>query len=133
MPRRLSCLLPLVALLASACGGDGDGGTAPATSRTARYEISGTYSGHLTVVYATASGANQATTVTSLPWSADVTFAPGVAGAGIGAQSVPTQLGRPGQTATVRIVVGGTAVQSTSGTTDASGSVVLPTIAYVLR
>jgi hypothetical protein len=128
--RRRVLALATAALALAACGDD-DNGTGPApSSRTVRYEVSGTFTGGLTVVHTNAAGGNATATITTLPWSREVTHDATVAGVGIGATGA---VATPGQTVTLRIVINGTAVQSGTATVAANGTIAIPTLAHVFR
>ena len=122
-----------LAFAVTGCGGGNDGpsGPPPASQRTVRYEITGNYSGALTVAYTTESNATVATEVLSLPWSKSMTFPAGDVGVGIGGGSLVGSFGAPGQTVTVRIYSGSTVVRSQVATTASTGLLSLPSLAYV--
>ena len=129
----IAAALMSLAFAVTGCGGGNDGPSGPPASsqRTVRYEITGNYSGALTVVYTTESNATVDSEVLSLPWSKSVTFPPAVAGIGIGGGSVAGRAGLPGQTVTVRIYSGSTVVRSQVATTTSTGVLSLPSLAYV--
>lgn len=113
----------------TACSKDDDN---PAPSpRNVKYEITGNYTGHLTVIINDNVSGNEVFTVTSLPWTKEKTYTANVAGIGIGGQSVVANPGLPGQTVTVKIYSGGTQVRTGTVTCDANGVVTLPSHAYL--
>lgn len=103
----------------------------PAPIKSAKFEISGNYSGHLFVVYNDNVSGNTTLTVTSLPWSKTIDYPSTVLGIGIGANSLTGNAGAAGQVATMKIYSGSTVVKNTSATADANGLLNLQTLAYV--
>lgn len=103
----------------------------PAPIKSAKFEISGNYSGHLFVVYNDNVSGNTTLTVTSLPWSKTIDYPTAVLGIGIGANSLTGNSGAAGQVATMKIYNGNAVVKSTSATADANGLLNLSTLAYV--
>ncbi len=115
-----------------ACGGKDSPTTPPASNaRTVKYEITGTYTGGLVIVYTGASGAPVTTETFTLPWTRDITIASGVGGIGFTGSTLVGRNGVVGQTATIRIYSGGTVVKSEVGTVLSSGLLQLPTLAHV--
>lgn len=109
-----------------------DNKTSDGNSRNVKYEITGTYSGHLTVVINNNVSGNEIVTVTALPWTKEVTYGSNVSGIGIGGNSVITQPGSPGQTITAKIYSAGTAVKSGVSTANVNGVLSLPNgLSYV--
>jgi hypothetical protein len=103
----------------------------PAVTRNVRYEITGNYSGPLFVVYNDNVSGNTTLTVSTLPWRKDVTYSANVQGIGISSNSANGQQGAAGQTASLKIYVGNTIVQSSNAVADVNGSINLPPLAYV--
>lgn len=103
---------------------------APQPTNIKKYEITGNYSGQLSVAYTNASGATESTTVTSLPWTLKLTFAPSVGGMGMGGNSVIGKTGAAGQLVTVKMYSKGVVVQSGNATADANGIINLPGLGY---
>lgn len=99
-------------------------------SRNIKYEISGNYSGHLTVVYNDNISGNTVVTVTSLPWSKEITYNSNVQAIGISASSVVGHYGSANQSATLKIYSGGTTVKSTTASTDTNGVISFTPLAY---
>jgi len=97
--------------------------------RTVKYEITGNFTGKLTIVYNDNVSGNTVLNDVTLPWSKDITYPATVTGIGIGAQSSTS--GTPGQTATMKIYSGGTVVKSSSGTAGSVGELSLPTMAHI--
>lgn len=90
-------------------------------SKNIKYEITGNYSGHLTVVYNDNISGNTVVTVTSLPWSKEVNYPNNVQVIGIGASSVVGHYGAAGQSATLKIYNDGNVVRNGNATTDSNG------------
>ena len=100
----------------------------PAT-RTVKYEITGNFSGKLTIVYNDNVNGNTVLNNISLPWTRELTYTQNVAAIGIQAQAAST--GMPGQTATMKIYAAGKPVKSSAAVAGALGEMVLPAIAHV--
>ncbi len=77
MKRKIAQFLPIILTaflltLIISCNKDDDSGSTDGNSRTVKYELSGTYSGTLIVVYINADGVNQVVDNVTLPWSKEV-------------------------------------------------------------
>jgi len=97
-------------------------------ARVVKYEITGNFTGKLTVIYNDNVSGNTVLNDVTLPWSKDITYPATVTGIGIGAQS--STAGTPGQTATMKIYSGGTVVKNVPGTAGSLGEMILATTAY---
>lgn len=75
--------------------------------REIKYEITGTYSGQLDVVYSDSFGATISEVITALPWSKTITYPASVQAIGITANSVVANAGVAGQTGSMKIYAGG--------------------------
>ncbi len=125
--KNVSLILLPALLFFSSCKKDNDnpGGT---NSKVVKYEITGNFTGKLTVVYNDNVNGNTVVNNVALPFLKDTTYTANITGIGIGAQaSVP---GVAGQTATMKIYSGGNVVKTVSATAGSLGEMVLPTIAY---
>lgn len=91
-------LLSIITIFAS-CDKDSDD-NAVNSSRTIRYDVTGNFTGSFTAAYTPVSGGITSEEVTSLPWSKEITYAAGVAGASIG---ITGGGGVPGQRVTLVI------------------------------
>lgn len=126
MKKIILILLPALLFLSS-CKKENDnpGGT---NSRVVKYEITGNFTGKLTVIYNDNVIGNTVINNAALPFVKDITYPANITGIGIGAQaSIP---GVAGQTATMKIYSGGTVVKTVSATAGSLGELVLPAIAY---
>ncbi|SRX76001.1 hypothetical protein AEQU3_02999 [Aequorivita antarctica] len=65
-------LILLLMTIMISCNKDDDSGSSGGNSKTVKYELSGTYSGTLTIVYINGDGVNQVVDNVSLPWSKEV-------------------------------------------------------------
>jgi hypothetical protein len=110
----------LTAGIFSACGGKD---SVSPQSRLVKYEVTGNYSGQLTVAYTNASGSLEDIIVTAIPWSKEFTMAAGVGGGGFGGNSVISKPGAPGQTTVSKIYIGGKEVKSANAIADANGNI----------
>lgn len=106
-----------VAFIFSACKKDDTSNNN--SSRTLKYEITGSYSGSLIASYTTATGGTANETITTMPWSKEITYASNVSAAII---AISGNGGTVGQQVTVVVKKGGTQVSSTTATADNSGS-----------
>ena len=118
-------LLFLVSFISCSKDKDGNGNT---NSRVVKYEITGNFTGKLTVIYNDNVNGNTVVNNVSLPWSKEITYPGNVTGIGIGAQSSTS--GTAGQTATVKIYSGSNVVKTGSATAGSLGELALPTIAF---
>jgi hypothetical protein len=97
-------------------------------SRVVKYEITGNFSGKLTVIYNDNVNGNTVVNNVVLPYLKGITYPANITGIGIAAQaSIP---GAAGQTATMKIYSGGNVVKTVSATAGSLGELVLPTVAY---
>jgi len=97
-------------------------------SRKIKYEITGTFSGKLDIVYNDNVNGNTHLTNVPLPWTKEITYGSNIMGIGIGAQASIT--GVSGQAATIKIYSGGTIVKTSTATAGSSGEILIPAIAY---
>ena len=108
------------------CKKDKDSGTA--NTRAIKYEITGTFSGKLDIVYSDNINGNTTLANVAIPWTKEIEYGSNVTGIGIGSQG--SSAGVAGQTATLKIYSNGTVVRTSTATVSATGGIVLPTIAY---
>lgn len=122
----------LLIALGTSCGNDDDNNIPnPTPIKSAKFEITGNYTGHFTVVYNDNVSGNTTVSVTTLPWSKTIDYPDSVIGIGIGGNTILGNPGIPGQTATLRIYNGNTVVASSTKIADANGIVSFQTLAYV--
>ncbi len=120
-----------VTTLLVACGGDGNVSTGPgATPRATKYEVSGNYTGALTVIYTAQGGGTASVDITSLPWVRDVTPDTNVGAVALAAEHIGGALGVAGQTVTIKIIVGGKVVKTQSETAPANGRMSVPVVVW---
>lgn len=117
----------LVIILLSGCKKDKDENKN--SSKNVKYEISGTYTGKFTVIITDNDSGTQTINEVSIPWSKEVTYGDKVVGIGIGV--TPTDYGKTGQTAVMRIYSGGTVVKTSNATADQTGLIAIPTLSHV--
>jgi hypothetical protein len=119
------------ATLLIACGNDGGVSTGPgAKPREAKYEVTGNYTGALTVIYTAKGGGTASVDITSLPWVRDVTPDTNVGAVALAAEHIGGALGLAGQTVTIKIIVGGKVVKTQSETAPASGRISVPVVVW---
>lgn len=97
-------------------------------SHTIKYEITGSFSGKLDVIYNDNVNGNTHLTNVSLPWTKEIKYSSNIITIGIGAQASTT--GASGQTATIKIYSGGVVVKTSTATAGSAGEILIPTIAY---
>lgn len=96
--------------------------------KTVKYEITGNFSGKLTIVYSDNVNGNTTVTGAALPWSKEVSLGSNVLSIGIGGQA--STVGVAGQNAALKVYVAGKVVKSTTATAGANGEISIPTLAY---
>lgn len=101
----------------------------PVNNRVIKFQISGNYTGSLTVAYTNASGGTESKIATAFPWIKDITYPATVSGIGIGGNT--SVAGAPSQTLTLQIYSAGNVVSTGTAVTDGNGLINLPTLAYV--
>ena len=114
-------LMTLFLTLLISCSKDDDKDNGENNSRKVKYELTGTYSGTLLIVYINEDGVNQLADNVSLPWSKEVTIKGNSATTLIlNANSEVGGFGQANQTITGKILVGG--VQKKTATTNSTNS-----------
>ena len=94
----------------------------PGGSRAVKYEITGDYTGSMTVALVAANGSFEAFEVKKLPWIYEITADKSVTQIGASAQG---SAGKDGQKATFKVYVGGKEVSSGAGTAISGGILIL--------
>ena len=103
--KKLSIVLLTVLTVFTSC--DKDDVNPGNTSLTIRYEVTGNFTGTFSAAYTPISGGVTSEDFTALPWSKEITYAAGVAGASIGVSGTG---GVAGQTVKLTIKRGGTQI-----------------------
>lgn len=106
----------------------------PAAQRVVKYEITGNYSGKLTIVYTNATGVNETITGISLPWTKEVTVTKqGAVSVGFTAATPVSQgsFGVSGQTAVARLYANSVEKQNATQTADNNGAVMFGVLSHV--
>jgi hypothetical protein len=117
----------LFALCFASCDKDDNS----SSSRVVKYELSGTYSAPLQVIYTNEDGALQSVNDVILPWSKEVTVKAGVTGVGLTASFQTVDSSMVGRTLIGKILVGGVEKQSASVFANSSGAIDLSTLFHV--
>jgi hypothetical protein len=118
--------------LFTSCSKDSDGpGPGGGNSRVVKYEITGNYTGKLTVVYNDNASGNTVVNNVTLPFIKEITYPATVTAIGIGGHSNTPTPGAPGQTVTMKIYSGGNVVKTASATAGSLGELTLPTMAHL--
>ncbi len=96
--------------------------------RLVKYEITGNYTGKLTIVYNDNVNGNTVSNNDSIPWRKEFRLPLTVTAIGIGAQS--SVAGLPGQTVTIKIYSSYNVVKTSTATAGSLGEIVVPAITY---
>lgn len=105
----------------SSCKKDGTGSGNSAQKRLVKYEITGTFSGKLLIVYNDNVNGNTVLDNVTLPWSKTIQYTSNVLAIGIAATT--STAGAPGQSATLKIYSGGELVRSSPANTGSVGEI----------
>lgn len=97
--------------------------------RSIKYEITGNFTGKLTIVYNDNINGNTVSNNDSIPWTKQLRLPLSVVAIGIGAQS--SVRGLSGQTVTLKIYSSNNAVKTSTATAGSVGEIAIPTIAYI--
>jgi hypothetical protein len=129
-----SALLLFIAITISSCSSSDDNSNNPTpipNSREVKYEITGNYTGHFSMVYTDNLAVSTTVTVTSLPWTKSITYPTNIVGIGMGGGTLIGNQGIAGQTATLKIYSNNVAVATSTGTADVNGIISFQTLSYV--
>lgn len=129
---KLSLILAL-SISQFSCNNDDDNASTPTpnpVSREIKYEITGTYSGHLDVVYSDINGINKSEVITSLPWSKTITYPSSIIAVGIGSSSVIANAGVAGETGSMKIYAGGVVKRTSDKTVGQNGLLIFDSQSY---
>jgi hypothetical protein len=125
MKNQIIVLLLLINSFFISCSKDS---TSPVSSRAVRYEITGNFTGTLTVVYTAANGSVENVDVNTLPWKKELT-------ANNSLQSLSAIAtgsgGKIGQTATLKIIIGNVEAKTGAGTANNIGFINLAPAPYL--
>ena len=117
---------------AASCSKDNDNNIPfPTPIKSAKFEITGNYSGHIFIVYNDNISGNTSLTVTSLPWSKTIDYPNTVVGIGISGNAVTSNSGVAGQTASLKIYNGTNILSESNKTADANGLFNFNTLTYI--
>ena len=108
-----------------------DDNNIPNQIKSAKFEITGNYSGHIFIVYSDNISGNTSATITSLPWSKTIDYPNSVVGIGISGNAVTTNPGIAGQSVSLKIYNGTTVVSQSNKTADANGLFNFNTLTYI--
>ncbi|MDI9311097.1 MAG: MmpS family transport accessory protein [Limnohabitans sp.] len=98
--------------------------TTPTQSRNVKYEITGDYSGKVTIVYQNQSGTFITETNVALPWTKEFTAEATTQSVGYNLRTTSTStLGGINQTVIAKLYIGGEIKKSETKLSDASGSI----------
>lgn len=120
----------MLTLLYSCSSGSDDNPSA--NSRVVKYELTGTYSAPLQVIYTNEDGITQSIDDVTLPWSKEVTVKEGVVTVGLSSSFQTVDATMAGRTLTGKIFVGGLEKQSSSVIANSSGAIVLSALVHAL-
>jgi hypothetical protein len=134
MKSRLSLLAPVsfvlsLILLFVSCSKDS---TTPSNkSRNVKFELTGSYTGKITVAYTLANGGTQAFSDITLPWTKEVVYESSVAGLGFSGNGEISLSNVSGQTVTIKIYSGDNVVKTGSATVDSNKVLSFPSFSYL--
>ncbi len=121
-------LLPaqvILLILLAACSKDE---SASVKIRDIKFEVTGNFSGTLDATYITSSGGGTNESISTLPWSKNITYTSSTPSTAI---TVGGGGGVAGQTLLVKVFAGGALVSETPGVATSSGVVVVASPAYI--
>lgn len=126
--KTLAIVLTL-AFTVGSCSSDNDNdNNSGSSSRDVKYEVTGNYTGTLSVTYIEAGGAPLIEDITKLPWTKEFTAKADSNGASV---STSGYGGVKGQTLTGKIYIGGKVVKELTATATEDGIIVLMPGSYV--
>ena len=99
--------------------------------KSAKFEITGNYTGHIFIVYNDNVSGNSSVTITSLPWSKTIDYPNSVVGIGISGNAVTTNPGIVGQSVSLKIYNGTTVVSQSNKIADANGLINFDPLTYM--
>lgn len=119
----------LIAITVS-CSSD-DSNPSPSPTKTAKFEITGNFTGHIFVVYNNNVTGNTTETITSLPWSKTINYANNVTGIGISGNAVLQNPGVVGQTVSLKIYHNNSVVGQSNRIADSNGSFSFQPLSFI--
>lgn len=133
MKRKLSLstgfFLLLLNLLFISCSKDSV--TPNNKSRNVKFELTGNYTGNITVAYTLANGGTQAFSDIRLPWTKEIVYENSVGGLGFSGSGEISLSNVPGQTVTINIYSDNKVVKTGSASVDSNQILILPTLSFV--
>lgn len=108
-----------------------DDSSNPSPTKTAKFEITGNFTGHIFVVYNNNVTGNTTETITSLPWSKTITYPDNVTGIGISGNAVLQNPGVVGQNVSLKIYHNNNIVRQSNKIADSNGSFSFETLAFM--
>lgn len=115
-----SFLAILLIIITVSCSSD-DSNPPSASAKSAKFEITGNFTGHIFVVYNNNVTGNTSETITSLPWSKTIQYPSNVTGIGISGNAVMQNPGVAGQTASLKIHYNNVVVGQSNAIADSNG------------
>lgn len=121
----------LMITLTTSCGNDDNYTPTPTPIKSAKFEITGNYSGPIFIVYNDNVTGNTSLTITSLPWSKTIDYPNTVTGIGISGNAITSNSSFAGQTASLKIFRGTTVVGESNKIADVNGLFNFDTLTYI--
>lgn len=125
-----SFLAILLIAITVSCSSD-DSNPPSASTKTAKFEITGNYTGRIFVIYNNNVTGNISETITSLPWSKTIEYPSNVTGIGISGNAVMQVPGVAGQTANLKIYYNNTIVAQSNKIADSNGLFSFDPLAFI--
>ncbi|MBA9074718.1 hypothetical protein GGR22_002891 [Flavobacterium gossypii] len=134
MKKRLTAffaiLLIAITISCSSDDSNGNGGN-PSPNKTAKFEITGNFTGHIFIVYNNNVTGNTTETITSLPWSKTINYQDNVTGIGISGNAVLQNPGVVGQNVSLKIYHNNSIVRQSNKIADSNGSFSFETLTFM--
>ena len=100
-------------------------------SRNVKFELTGNYTGNITVAYTLANGGTQAFSDIRLPWAKEIVYENSVGGLGFSGNGEISLSNVQGQTVTINIYSDNKVVKTGSASVDSNQVLILPTLSFV--
>jgi hypothetical protein len=117
-------------LILSSCSGS-DGVTPSTKSRNVKYELTGSYTGKITVAYTLANGGTQGFPDITLPWTKEIVYESSVLAIAFSGNGDISLDNVPGQTVNINIYSDNKVVKSGSASVSSDKILILPTFSYL--